>query len=170
MRAHLFGCFRAKKVVNWHYPGFVDITKHTDVSANAVPELLQVKTKLRWDADYLYIAAELYDLPGHVYVSSSSSSSLFFALFSALFLALFLALLLALFLAPSLAPSLPSSLPRSPLHTSLHALPYLYSTCNADGAVQFIVGYHTRNTILFLPGMNLTLTALSQGTSRAAIV
>lgn len=162
MRAHLFGCFRAKKVVNWHYPGFVDITKHTDVSANAVPELLQVKTKLRWDADYLYIAAELYDLPGHVHVSSSSSSSLFFALF--------LALLLALFLALSLAPSLPRSLPRSPLHTSLHALPYLYSTCNADGAVQFIAGYHTRNAILFLPGMNLTLTALSQGTSRAAIV
>eukprot|EP00729_Bicosta_minor_P014735 gene14735-3233_t len=49
----------AWNVVNWHYPGFVDITKHTDVSANAVPELLQVKTKLRWDADYLYIAAEL---------------------------------------------------------------------------------------------------------------
>lgn len=140
MRAHLFGCFRAKKVVNWHYPGFVDITKHTDVSANAVPELLQVKTKLRWDADYLYIAAELYDLPGHVHVSSSSSSSLFFALFLALLLALFLALSLSLPLSLALSLALPYTLRCMPCLTS--TLPVtLTELCNSLRVIIHVMQY-----------------------------
>ena len=38
---------------------FVDITHHNDSALNAVPRAFQTRVKMRWDADYLYIGAEL---------------------------------------------------------------------------------------------------------------
>ena len=37
----------------------MDITRHTDEQRNAVPADLQARVKIRWDADYFYVGAEL---------------------------------------------------------------------------------------------------------------
>ena len=39
--------------------GLVDITRHTDEQRDAVPADLQARVKIRWDADYFYVGAEL---------------------------------------------------------------------------------------------------------------
>ena len=39
--------------------GIVDLTRHADISLNAVARDLQMRAKMRWDSDYLYIGAEL---------------------------------------------------------------------------------------------------------------
>ena len=39
--------------------GLVDITRHTDEQHDAVPADLQARVKIRWDADYFYVGAEL---------------------------------------------------------------------------------------------------------------
>ncbi len=38
---------------------FVDITNHSDPALNFVPAAFQTRVKMRWDADYLYVGAEL---------------------------------------------------------------------------------------------------------------
>ena len=47
----------------------VDITRHTDEQRDAVPADLQARIKIRWDADYFYVGAELREN----YVASPSS-------------------------------------------------------------------------------------------------
>ena len=37
----------------------MDITRHTDEQRDAVPADLQTRVKIRWDADYFYVGAEL---------------------------------------------------------------------------------------------------------------
>jgi hypothetical protein len=39
--------------------GMVDIARHTDEQRDAVPADLQAHVKIRWDADYFYVGAEL---------------------------------------------------------------------------------------------------------------
>ena len=43
----------------WLDSSFADITQHADEFLNAVPPNLQARVKLRWDARFLYIGAEL---------------------------------------------------------------------------------------------------------------
>jgi hypothetical protein len=45
----------------WLEGGIVDITSHQDDALNAVPRDLQMRTKLRWDRDYLYVGCELHE-------------------------------------------------------------------------------------------------------------
>lgn len=45
--------------VPWTEQPFVDITHHNDSALNTVPDMFQTRAKIRWDQNYVYIAAQL---------------------------------------------------------------------------------------------------------------
>ena len=45
--------------VPWTTAPLVDITHHANASLNAVPDELQLRAKMRWDARYLYVGVEV---------------------------------------------------------------------------------------------------------------